>query len=263
MAYIRANLVKETSTTTGTGTYALGGAVTDFRAFSAVCVNGDTLPYIARMGSEWEEGFGTWATGNNLARTHITGSSNAGAAVNWGAGTKTITLGEGAGNDRLQTAALASDYTNSTTTGTEVTGLSKTLGPGRYRFLYVLELQTAATATGASFGINFTGTATRMGAVMWYYGTGTSASTGIIDDASAGATDGLIEGFATRTETTTAPNLGPLTGVAVQNVPNLVFIEGSIVVTAVGDLELWEASEVATSNTTLLAGSSVEILKVA
>lgn len=94
MAHIIADRIQETSTTAGTGSYALAGAATGFRAFSAVCVNNDTAFYTAReqSGSGWEVGFGTFLTGNNLARTTILSSSNSGSAVNWTGGTLDVFL---------------------------------------------------------------------------------------------------------------------------------------------------------------------------
>lgn len=92
MPQITADRVKETSTTTGTGSYTLAGAAAGFRAFSAVCANGDTAYYTATDGTGWEVGLGTWATGGTLARTRIIASSNAGAAVSWAAGTRDVFL---------------------------------------------------------------------------------------------------------------------------------------------------------------------------
>lgn len=87
-----ADRVKETTSTTGTGTYSLGGAVTGFRAFSSAFVTTDTVYYVAENGVDWEIGIGTLTTGTpwTLARTTILSSSNAGSAVNWGAGTKNV-----------------------------------------------------------------------------------------------------------------------------------------------------------------------------
>lgn len=92
MPHIVADRVKETSTTTGAGALTLAGAATGFRALSAVCANGDTVPYAIQHQSlaEWEVGIGSWGTGGILTRTTILGSSNAGAAVVLSAGTKDV-----------------------------------------------------------------------------------------------------------------------------------------------------------------------------
>ena len=92
MAFIVEDRVKETTTTTGAGTVTLAGAVSGFRAFSAVCANADTVPYEIDGGSEWEVGIGTWATGGTLARTTVISSSNSNAAVNFSTGTKNVAL---------------------------------------------------------------------------------------------------------------------------------------------------------------------------
>ena len=87
-----ADRVKETSTTTGTGTYSLAGAVLGYRAFSSAFVTTDVVFYCAEDGTNWEVGAGTLTTGTpwTLARTTILASSNAGAAVDWAAGTRNI-----------------------------------------------------------------------------------------------------------------------------------------------------------------------------
>jgi hypothetical protein len=85
--------IYETSTTTGTGTYTLAGAVTGFTSFSSLSA-GAAVPYFATDDTNWEVGIGTVATGpNTLARTVILASSNSGAAVNWGSGSKKIRCG--------------------------------------------------------------------------------------------------------------------------------------------------------------------------
>lgn len=84
--------VEETTTTTGTGTYTLGGAIGGHQSFAAVG-DGNTCNYCATDGTSWEVGLGTYAAaGTTLARTTILASSNSGLAVSWGAGSKTIWL---------------------------------------------------------------------------------------------------------------------------------------------------------------------------
>ena len=84
--------VKETSTTTGTGTYSLAGTSTGFQTFVAGIGNGNQCYYVAEDGTNWEFGVGTVtdATPDTLARTTILASTNGGAAVNWGGGTRNI-----------------------------------------------------------------------------------------------------------------------------------------------------------------------------
>lgn len=84
--------VRETTTTTGTGTVTLGGAVNGFRTFSSVLATGDTCYYTIALGTEWEVGIGTLATSSTLTRDTILESSNSGAAVNFSAGTKEVFL---------------------------------------------------------------------------------------------------------------------------------------------------------------------------
>lgn len=86
--------VKDTSTTTGTGTLTLANsAPTGFRTFGSVLSDADTCFYaIATSGSaEWEVGIGTYtASGTTLARTTVLASSNSNNAVNLSSGTKDV-----------------------------------------------------------------------------------------------------------------------------------------------------------------------------
>src|SRR5215211_3317079 len=87
--HVNSDLVRETTTTTGTGTYTLAGAQSGYRAFSAAMSNADTCWYAARFGTDYEVGIGTYSA-STLARTSIIISSNSNNAVNWAAGTKDI-----------------------------------------------------------------------------------------------------------------------------------------------------------------------------
>lgn len=109
MALVVADRVKETSTTTGTGTFTLAGAVTGFQSFSVIG-NGNTTYYTisSQSGSEWEVGVGTYtSSGTTLARTTVLASSNSGALVNFSAGTKDVFVvypaGKSVSTDYVQT----------------------------------------------------------------------------------------------------------------------------------------------------------------
>jgi hypothetical protein len=92
MALVLADRVKETTTTTGTGTVTLDGASTGYQSF-AIIGNGNTTYYtIAGQGTaEWEVGIGTYtSSGTTLARTTVLSSSNSNNLVNFSAGTKDV-----------------------------------------------------------------------------------------------------------------------------------------------------------------------------
>ena len=93
MALIIKDRVKETTTTTGTGNVALGGAVSNFVTFSSVLSDSDTTYYaiVDSNNSDFEVGLGTYvSSGNTIARTTVLASSNSGSAVSLSAGSKVI-----------------------------------------------------------------------------------------------------------------------------------------------------------------------------
>lgn len=126
MAFITAGRVRDTATTTGTGAFTVSGtAPTSYRTFSTVCATNDILPcFIAHQTlNEWEESVSTYSAANELTRTYVTGSSNAGAAVNFSAGTKDVVLGSTAHRLKGQWVSVnrnASDQTVSANVFTKV-----------------------------------------------------------------------------------------------------------------------------------------------
>ena len=93
MALVVNDRVKETSTTTGTGTFDLAGAVSGFETFVAGIGNSNTTYYaIVNEDGAFEVGLGTVtdAATDTLSRTTIISSSNSDSAVNFGAGTKNV-----------------------------------------------------------------------------------------------------------------------------------------------------------------------------
>jgi len=85
MAHSLADRVKETTSTTGTGSLTLTGAASGFRTFASAMTVGDTTGYCAVDGTSWEVGLGTLSASTTLARTAVHASSNAGALVNFAA----------------------------------------------------------------------------------------------------------------------------------------------------------------------------------
>ena len=93
MPLVLADRIKETTTTTGTGTVTLLGAVLGFQAFSVIG-NGNTTYYcIVNTGTnEWEVGVGTYtASGTTLSRdTVLSSSAGAPTKTNFTGGTKDV-----------------------------------------------------------------------------------------------------------------------------------------------------------------------------
>ena len=95
MALAIKDRVKETTTTTSTGTYTLAGAVTGFETFGSVG-DGNTTYYVCTDNTSFEIGIGTYtASGTTLARTTIlqakdTYNTTTDQAVDWPSGTRTI-----------------------------------------------------------------------------------------------------------------------------------------------------------------------------
>ena len=91
MAFVLADRVLETSTSTGTGSFVLAGARDGYQSFTDALANGDTTYYTITDGTDWEVGLGTWTESTvTLARTTVISSSNSGSAVDFGAGTKEV-----------------------------------------------------------------------------------------------------------------------------------------------------------------------------
>jgi hypothetical protein len=91
MALVINDRVKETTTTTGTGTVTLAGAVSGFETFAAGIGNSNTTYYCIQLGSEFEVGLGTLSgDSSTLARTTVISSSNSDSAVNFSAGAKNV-----------------------------------------------------------------------------------------------------------------------------------------------------------------------------
>ena len=94
MAFAVADRVRETTTTTGTGTLNLGGAVSGFRTFVSGIGDGNVTYYaiVHRTAAEFEIGIGTVtdASTDTLSRTTVLSSSNSNSAVTFSAGTKDV-----------------------------------------------------------------------------------------------------------------------------------------------------------------------------
>jgi hypothetical protein len=122
MALVLKDRVKETTTSTGTGTITLAGAVVGYQSFSAIG-NSNTTYYTIQdtAAGTWEVGIGTYtASGTTLARTTVLSSSNAGSLVNFGAGTKDVFV------------TYPSEFSNTAQIGDVVLATGSPSGPGAW-----------------------------------------------------------------------------------------------------------------------------------
>lgn len=99
MARVEADLVRESSTSTGTGSFTVTGAATGEKTFASRCSVGDTFDYCIRAvdGSgvptgEWEVGEGSYSASNTISRNTVYASSNGDALVNFSAGIKQVSI---------------------------------------------------------------------------------------------------------------------------------------------------------------------------
>jgi len=92
MALVLKDRVKETSTTAGTGTLTLAGAVAGFQSFAAVG-NANTTYYAISdpATGAWEVGIGTYtSSGTTLSRDTVLSSSNGGTLVTFAGNAKDV-----------------------------------------------------------------------------------------------------------------------------------------------------------------------------
>jgi hypothetical protein len=132
MALVLADRVRETTTVVGTGTATLLGAVTGYQSFTAVG-NANTTYYViaSQAANQWEVGIGTYtASGTTLSRDTVLSSSNAGALVNFTAGTKDIWVDYAAGKavttDTLAYPPVIGNTTPNAATFTTLTATGQT-----------------------------------------------------------------------------------------------------------------------------------------
>ncbi len=87
MSLVLADRVRQTSTTTGSGTFTLDGSVVGFQSFN-VLGEGNTTYYTITLDSQWEVGIGTYSASTLTRDTVI--SSSTGSKIVFGAGTKDV-----------------------------------------------------------------------------------------------------------------------------------------------------------------------------
>ena len=166
MALVVADRVRETSTTTGTGTLTLSGAPLGYQTFSTAIGNGNTTYYtISNPGvNEWEVGIGTVGAGT-LARTTLI-SSSTGSFVSFTGGSKDVFCTYPA--ERSVFTDNAATLTNKTMSGasntfsniapTSLTTSTITIGSSSVSLGNTLASISGLTDLAATGQVNFTST---------------------------------------------------------------------------------------------------------
>ncbi len=157
--------------------------------------------------------------------------------------------------------ALSADVSNSTTTAAAISGMNLAVGVGTWSFLYYILYQAAAITTGVKFSVNHTGTLTAFVANMSYVDAVATASTGAPSQAANASTAQVMGAYSARAKSAAA-GMGPTLSVDVAAADMLMVIEGLMVVTVAGNIELYHASEVAAAST-VKAGSILLLNKAA
>lgn len=153
---------------------------------------------------------------------------------------------------------LSIQKSNATVTPTIITDLSQVTGIGTFVFQYHLIYRSTAAATGIRFDVNYTGTVTNFVWNQYWVDTSATASTAAPDQDEVLATGAVLGGFASRAKGTAGR--GTTISVDTANVDMYMRIEGIMVVTVAGSLDLYHGSETAVS-TTIEVGSSLLIFQ--
>lgn len=98
--------VKETTTTTGTGSLTLSGAVSGYQSFATIG-DGNATFYTIDGGTQWEVGIGTYtSSGTTLSRDTILASST-GSIIDLASGTKSVFVSYPAGKAVTNSKSIA------------------------------------------------------------------------------------------------------------------------------------------------------------
>ncbi len=165
------------------------------------------------------------------------------------------------GSSGVLNKVVTSDVSSSNLTQQSINELICVLDPGRYRISAHLIWQSAALTTGASFWIYCNGgTVVRNVGHVYTTTTGTTATTGVADQATVAATFQMIEARAWRANNV---NPGSFAGVDTINADQFAVLEATIDVTGTSfQMQPQFVTEVNASAVTVKAGSNLVCTKM-
>lgn len=214
MPYVVADRVKETSTSTGTGNFALAGAATGFKTFSSTVGVGNTTTYVITdaSGGQWEVGLGNLTTSTTLVRIQVFSNSQGNTNfVNFLAGTKNVFVTLSA-EPRNNNVAFGNNlgFSPQSYQYNTVIGPNASVGAD-----YATAVGQFAVANGSN-GVALGGAASASGASSTALGQQASAigssSVAVGVGAYAAAPDAISVGVSASTSGTSAISVGPGAG---------------------------------------------------
>lgn len=163
MALIKADRVRETTTTTGTSDFVLGGATAGYRSFASVCANNDVAYYTAidQATGDWECGLGTFTTTPATLVRNVTLASSTGSKISFGSGPKDVLMSVNSGaiqepwKSTYNTNDIPTNATTWTVYGPNSIGYTLFSSGSQYTNLTSLTFQNLTHCTNYSSGFSF------------------------------------------------------------------------------------------------------------
>jgi len=162
------------------------------------------------------------------------------------------------GSSPITIKALASNLLLGGSTVEKVTGLDQVVGVGTWIFNYYIRYRSSTATTGMKFAVNHSGTVTSFVANSRWVGVSSSDATG---NATQDGGNFVVTSRAARAISTS--EWGGTNNVDTTDADMLMIIEGLMVVTVSGDIQLYAGNEINSSHVTVMANSSLILTKIA
>lgn len=168
----------------------------------------------------------------------------------------------GAAGKEITYQVLTADSADCSIVGLCAAAMTTTgLESGTWKFTYTIIYQSAAAGNGIGFATDATGAVTFYRAHWMHITTGGAAATGIGDDVAATLAGQLVEGKSGATDNAVIGS--KTTGVATANTNIMAVLEGIYTTSSNGDLELKISSENGGTAVRVMAGTMLELQKIA
>lgn len=164
------------------------------------------------------------------------------------------------GSSPLTVKALAANQNITSTTAQKVTGLDQVVGVGTWVFQYFIRYQSATNTTGIKLSANHSGGVDIFLANTRWCGEISTDASG--NHAQAASSPKVMSALASRVNRDDG-GWGTLSGVDTVNVDLLMVVEGLMVTSTSGDIQLWIGNEIAGTDITVMANSSLVLTKIA